>query len=131
MNKNENRPKVPRSFNIPRSEVLPGLDLDQRIRIVALYDVAHGNTRVVGDLMVHKRFVLFKGQLQSGEWGYAGLNCDGTADGLAPIDRLESFVMKNFSGTYRPPNANELELERVLAAVGLVGEIEQGLDYLR
>ncbi len=102
------------------SEVLPGLDLDQRIRIIALYDVTHGNTRVVGELMVHKRFVIFKGQLQSGEWGYNGVNCDGVADGLEPIDRLEHFVMKNFSGTYRPSNANELE--RVLAAAGLVGE---------
>ena len=112
-----NKSQMPRSARRPirNSEVLPGLDLDQRIRIIALYDVTRGNTRIVGDRDVWRRYVLFKAQLQSGEWGYNGHNCDGTIDMLDPIDRLEHFVMANFTGVYRPSNSNELEVERVLA----------------
>ena len=122
MNTNNNRPKMPRIGSVRGSEVLPGLDLDQRIRIIALYDVTHGNTRVVAEMDVFRRCVMFKAQLQSGEWGYSMNNCDGTYDQLEPIDRLERFVMQNFAGTYRPWNSNELEVERVLAAAGLTEE---------
>jgi len=80
------------------------LDLDYRIRMLALYAVSKGNTVIAPEMDIWKQFSFFKRQLQSGEWGA----------GPRAFDALEIHVMSLYSALPRSVNHNELELERVL-----------------
>jgi hypothetical protein len=72
-------------MNEKRQTVRRGLDIDERIRLAALYDATEGNTRRVSSTVAHNRFVEFKRRFC--EWG-AG---DGNS---AAVARLEAQVIR-------------------------------------